>query len=194
MLKHSRCVDKECEVTVRYSTLEAVLDEQLRELCAGELHVARQLPKLIVEVSSAELKSELQKALESCHARLERLERVLKARGSSAERARLRVVDALIGRAADIAEHRGDDLLLDHGIVSVLRHLESYQRSTYESAREVASVLDASDVVETLELDLEEHGRMERYFTVLEEDMLDTIVARRGTGDKATHPWETAAR
>lgn len=192
ILKHSQDGDIGCEVIVRYSTLETVLDEQIREICVGEQHVARQLPRLILDVSSVELKGELRRALETSHARVERLERVLKARGVFAENARSRVVDALMAQAGDIAEHRGDDLLLDHGLVSVLRHLESYQRSTYESAREVASVLNAADVVAALESDLEEHGRMERYLMVLEEDMLDTIVARRAASDKPTHPRETA--
>lgn len=179
---------------MRYSTLETVLDDQLREIFVGELHIARQLPKLITDVSSSELKSQLGKALELCHARTERLERVLKTRNIVMGTSQSRVVDTIMKQASDIAQHRGDDLLLDHGLVSVLRHLESYQRSAYESAREVAIGLNAAEIVATLELDLEEHGRMERYFTVLEEDMLDTIVARRVAGDKANHPWEAATR
>jgi hypothetical protein len=83
---------------------------------------------------------------------------------------------------------------LDYGLVVILRHLESYQKSVYESAREVANGLSVTDVAATLELDLEDHGRMERYFTVLEEDMLDSIVARRGTNDKTRHPWEATTR
>jgi ferritin-like metal-binding protein YciE len=179
---------------VRYSTLETVLDDQLREIFVGELHIARQLPRLIVDVSSSELKSQLRKVLEQCHARIERLERVLKTRYLSIEAAQSSVVDTIMKQAADVAQHRGDELLLDHGLVSVLRHLESYQRSTYESAREVASGLNATDVVATLDLDLEDHGRMERYFTVIEEDMLDAIVARRMSSDASKHPWEAEAR
>ncbi len=194
MLRYSQDGDMESEVIVRYSTLDTVLDEQIREICVGEWHVARQLPRLIGDVCSVELQSQLRTALEACHARAERLDRVLKTRGVSAEHARSRVVDALMGQAAEVAEHRGEDLLLDHGLVSVFRHLESYQRSIYESAREVASVLNAADVVAVLESDLEDHGRMERYFMVLEEDMLDTIVARGAGGDKARRPRETAAQ
>lgn len=179
---------------MRYSTLETVLDEQLREIFVGELHIARQLPRLIVDVSSSELKSQLGKALEQCNVRIERLERVLKTRNLVMETAQSRVVDTLMKQATDVVQHRGDDLLLDYGLVSVLRHLESYQRSAYESAREVASGLSATDIVATLELDLEDHGRMERYFQVLEEDMLDAIMARRVTGDKTKHPWEATAR
>jgi ferritin-like metal-binding protein YciE len=179
---------------VRYSTLEMVLDEQLREIFVGELHIARHLPRLVVDVSSSELKSQIGKALEQCHVRIERLERLLKTRNLMVETAQSRVVDTLTKQASEVVQHRGDDLLLDYGLVVILRHLESYQKSVYESAREVANGLSVTDVAATLELDLEDHGRMERYFTVLEEDMLDSIVARRGTNDKTRHPWEATTR
>jgi ferritin-like metal-binding protein YciE len=179
---------------VRYVTLETVLDEQIRELLVGELQTARQLPRLMVDVSSSELKDQLKKTLEECHARIDRLERVLKTRHVGLEAGQSRVVDALIKQASDVTQHRGDDLLLDHGLVSVLRHLESYQRSAYESAREVASAISAADIVEALDVDVEQHGRMERYFTILEEDMLDAVAASQITSKRATRPWETAAR
>jgi ferritin-like metal-binding protein YciE len=181
-------------VTVRYSTLETVLDDQLREIFLGELHIARQLPRLIADVSSSELRSQLRKALDLCHSRIGRFERVLKRRSVVIEPVQSRVVGTIMKQALNVVRHGGDTLLLDHGLVSVLKQLESYQRSAYESAREVASGLNASDVVTTLELDLEDHGRMERYFTVLEEDILDAIVARGIAGDKVQHPREEAAR
>lgn len=179
---------------MRYATLETVLDEQLRELVLGELHIVRCLPRLIENVSSVELKSQLRKTEEEYQSRSERLERLLKVRDVVLQGSHPRVVDAFMRQGEEIVEHRGNDLLLDHGLVSVLRHLESYQRSLCESAREVAAVLSDDEITAALCRDMEEHGRMERSLTVLEEDMLDAIAARRISIEKVKHEREATAR
>jgi len=179
---------------VRYATLETVLDEQLKEIVMGELHVARNLLRFGEGVASSELKSQIRQAHDEYQGRSERLERVMKARGVAFQGVHPRVVDAFIKQGVDVVEHRGDDLLLDHGLISILRHLETYQRSLYESAREVANALDEEDVVAIVVRELEEHGRLERSLTVLEEDMLDAIVARRISASKPRSAGEEATR
>jgi ferritin-like metal-binding protein YciE len=164
---------------VRYATLETVLDAQLREILAGELHIARQLSRIMEGVSSSELKNQISKAVREYQSRAERLGRLFDEKKLPQQGAHSRIVEAFMRQCWELVEHRGDDLLLDHGLVSILRHVECYERSLCESAREVANALDDSDVIAVLELDLEEHGRMERYLTVLEEDMLDAVAARR---------------
>ena len=171
------------EVTVRYATLETVLDAQLREILAGELHVARQLSRIMEGVSSSELKNQLSTAVLEYQNRAERLERLLSEKKLLQQGAHSRIVEAFMRQCSELVEHRGEDLLLDHGLVSILRHVECYERSLYESAREVANALDAREVKAVLELDLEEHGRLERYLTVLEEDMLDAAAARRASAE-----------
>ena len=137
---------------MRYSTLETVLDTQLREILAGELYIARQLPRIAEGVSSSELRSQLGKAVQEYNARAERLERVLADRKVLAQGGHSRTVEAFIRQCAEIVEHRGDDLLLDHGLVSILRHLEVYERALYESAREVAHAIDAGHAHQELSL------------------------------------------
>lgn len=168
---------------MRYSTLDTVLDAQLREILAGELHIARQLSRVIEGVSSSELRNQLGKAVQEYQARAERLERVLSEKKLLQQGAHSRIIEVFMRQCLELVEHRGEDLLLDHGLVSILRHVECYERALYESAREVANALDATDVKAVLELDLEEHGLMERYLTVLEEDMLDAAAARRESRD-----------
>jgi len=168
---------------VRYATLETVLDAQLREILAGELHIARQLSRIIEGVSSSELRNQISKAVQEYQARAERLERVLSEKKLLLQGGHSRIVEAFMRQCSEIVEHRGDDLLLDHGLVSILRHVEGYERSLCESAREVANALEIADVRAELELDLEEHGRLERYLTVLEEDMLDAAAARRASAE-----------
>lgn len=179
---------------MRYATLETVLDAQLREILAGELHIARQLSRVMEGVSSSELKNQLGKAAQEYQTRAERLERVLREKKLLLQGGHSRIVEAFMRQCSEIVEHRGDDLLLDHGLVSILRHVEGYERSLFESAREVASALNVGDVRAELELALEEHGRMERYLTVLEEDMLDAVAARRASAEVTRRSGGAEAR
>jgi ferritin-like metal-binding protein YciE len=98
-----------------------------------------------------------------------------------------RAVDALLRRALDISEKRGDQTLLDLGITFVMREIEMVKISGYEASKLVAEVVSANESLKTVERCLLDEQQAERAWVVLGEDMIDTVgseVMRRAAADR----------
>jgi ferritin-like metal-binding protein YciE len=86
-------------------------------------------------------------------------------------------MDALLRRASEVAQSRGDDRLLDLALIFIMRKIESYEQGAYEDAKTVAEALNETEVISVLERHILEEGQQERSWTVLGEDMVDSLVA-----------------
>lgn len=158
-----------------YSTLDGLLNDQLLEIYAAEAHLVRAMPQFLEGASSSEFQSFLRIHLEETEKHLNGLDAVLSARGLSSAGAKCRVVDALIKHGSEIAERRGNEIILDLGLIFVMRQIENYERCAYEIARTMAETLNLVELVEILDQNLKDEEEMERSWTVLSEDMIDTL-------------------
>ena len=167
-----------------YQTLRSLLDLQLQELYAAEAHLARELKHYIDGAVSTELKSQLVKHKEDTEHHAEGLATLLQKRSLDLHGVTCRVMDALIKRGNEIIQSRGDDMLLDLGLVLTLRAIDTLEHSWYENAKTMAEALGEEEVVRVLNRYLREEGQQERSWTVLAEDMIDALVA---AASKAKH-------
>lgn len=159
-----------------YQTLQSTLDLQLQELYAAEAHLAKELKHFIDVAVSAEFKSQLEKHSKETEQHAQAMLTLLQRRNLDAHEAKCRVMDALIKRGSEIVQSRGDDMLLDLGLVLTLRTIEMVEQSTYEGAKTIAEALGEDEVVKVLERHLREEGQQERSWTVLAEDMVDALI------------------
>jgi ferritin-like metal-binding protein YciE len=155
--------------------LESLFNEHLQELHAAETHLVNEMPRLIQGALSSEFKSMLQQHAVQSEKHAAYLEGVLKQRGLPLHEIRCKPIDLLIKQGLEIAERRGDTVLLDLSLISVLRQIETYERCAYETTRTLAESLDLLDVVKTLDLHIQDEGQMEQSWTVLIEDMVDSL-------------------
>jgi ferritin-like metal-binding protein YciE len=165
------------EDVVTYSSLHALLDDQLQEMYAAEHDLVRRLPLLAEGASSTELKHCIQGHLEDTEKQLDRLEHILKARGVPLRGKTPRAIDALVRQGLEIVERRSNETLMDLGLIFVLRHIEDVERGSYEIARSIAEVVDCPDIIQTLDRSRDEEDQMERSLTVLCDDMIDSVAA-----------------
>jgi ferritin-like metal-binding protein YciE len=158
-----------------YSSLHTLLDEQLQELYSAEHELARRLPLIAEGASSSELKHSLHAHVEQTEKQLDTLEQILKARGVPQRGRNHRGIDALVRQGLEIIERRGNEMSMDLNLIFVLRHIEDLERGSYEIARSIAEVLEATDLVKTLDRLRNEEDQMERSLTVLSDDMIDMV-------------------
>lgn len=159
-----------------YQTLQSILDMQLQELYAAESHLARELKHFIDGAVSAEFKSQLAKHSQETEQHAQAMHALLQKRNIDAHEAKCRVIDALIKRGGEIVQSRGDDMLLDLGLVLTMRTIDIVEQSTYEGAKTIAEALGEDEVAMVLERHLREEGQQECSWTVLAEDMVDALV------------------
>jgi ferritin-like metal-binding protein YciE len=112
------------------------------------------------------------------HARY--LEGLLKERGLPLHAVRCKPIDLLLRQGLEIAERRGDTVLLDISLIAVFRHIETYERCAYETARLLAEALNLADIVKALDAHIRDEGQMEQSWTVLSEDMIDSLHKESG--------------
>ena len=160
-----------------YHNLKALLDLQLQELYAAELHLAKELKVLSEAAVSTEFKSQLMSHSQETENHVEVLGELLEKRGMGAHETRCKVMDTLLRRAGEISQSRGDDRLLDLALIFLMRKIESYEQGAYEDAKTVAEALNDTEVARVLERHIREEGQQERGWTVLAEDMVDSVVA-----------------
>jgi ferritin-like metal-binding protein YciE len=158
-----------------FRSVEELLDDQLQELHAAEVHIVKGLPALLDGAFSKELKSLLGGHIQESERHEQTLAVILKKRSISPHIGRCRVVDALLKRGREIAETRGSSVLLDVGLVFVLRAIEAYEHCSYSAAKTLAEALSLSEVVEALETNSRDEEKMEQACAVLSEDMLDAV-------------------
>jgi ferritin-like metal-binding protein YciE len=155
--------------------LESLLNEHLQELHAAETHLVKEMPRLIQGALSSEFKSMLQQHAVESERHADYLEGLLKERGLPLHEVRCKPIDLLLKRGLEISERRGDTVLLDLSLISVLRQIETYERCAYETTRTLAEALDLNNIVKTLDLHIRDEGQMEQSWSVLIEDMVDSL-------------------
>lgn len=161
------------------ATIRSFLIESLRKVAAVERQIAWGLPRVLGGVSSHELKSVVQEYLAETENHCERFETISKTLGESMADSRCFVSEAFTREAIAISERRGDDRVLDLAIMSVLRQMVHFEKSSYEIVRSIAEVCGEREVVEVVDEILTETEHTERSFILLTEDMMDSIAAKR---------------
>jgi ferritin-like metal-binding protein YciE len=162
-----------------FNSLSALLDDQLQELHAAEEHLAKNLPALLQGVYSAELRLLIEQHSKESESHEKNLAEILIKRGISPHAGRCKVVDALLKRAREVSEARGNSVVLDVALICILQSIGASERSAYESAKTVAESLNVSDVVNVLLVHAREENAREQSLTVLSEDMTDSMQTRR---------------
>ena len=160
-----------------YHNLKSLLDSQLQELYAAELHLSKELKMLFDVAVSKEFQSQLMRHSRETQNHVEVLGELLEKRKIGVQETRCKVMDALLRRASEVAQSRGDDRLLDLALIFIMRKIESYEQGAYEDAKTVAEALNETEVISVLERHILEEGQQERSWTVLGEDMVDSLVA-----------------
>lgn len=157
------------------SSLNAFLREQLQVLYAIEHDICRSLPKIIEGVSSTELKSLLKQHLQESERHATCLESVATQLQEKLSGGRCRAVEALLKEAVELTDRRGDDRVIDVGVISLIRYVETFEKAAYEVARAIAEVQGESEIEKILDNNLLDEERCEQSMTVLFEDIIDTI-------------------
>jgi len=166
----------ESEVVMLYSNLQSLLDAQLQERYAAEVHVSRELQGYIDGAVSSEFKVQLATHGEESERQAAALATLLKKRNLDSHHSKCRVIDVLIKKGYDIIQSRGSDTMLDLGLVFTMRAIAAYEQSSYEEVKTIAEALGECDVVKLLEKHLREEGQQERSWMALAEDMVDALV------------------
>lgn len=164
-------------------TLRAFFLHHLRFMYSGEHQLSKTLPKVLQGVSSQEVKSLIRDYQLQVEERCERLETISKIVTENLGGERCGVMEAFTKHVMSLSELRGEERVLDLAIMTVLRQVGHFEKSSYEIVRSLAEVLEESEVLKTLDGMLSQTEENERVLILLTEDMMDSLTHDRSTQD-----------
>ena len=162
-------------------TLRALFIQQLRLMYSGEHQLSKSLPKILQGVCSGEVKSLVRDYQLQVEERCERLELISKLVTENLAGERCGVMEAFTRQAISLSELRGDDQVLDLAIMTTLRQVGHFEKSSYELVRSFADVLGEEEVLKTIDGMLSQAEENERALILLSEDMMDSTSHDRST-------------
>jgi len=159
------------------ASLHTLLKNTIRRLDAAESQMAATLPRIAREVSSPELKDALCSYAGQTEQQLVRLESAAKVLRCSLSHSAHSGIEGLIRDLKNIGEEQGVAGVIDVALMAALKRIEFCEMSCYETARSLAEAVDEREVLEVLDDNLREEQGMERFLTVLSEELIDEFSA-----------------
>jgi ferritin-like metal-binding protein YciE len=152
---------------VKLTTLEKLLEDQLKDLYSAENQVLKALPKMAKAASTEELRDAFLTHREETEGQIERLDRVGKLLGIKLTGKKCKAAEGLIEEGKEILEADGPAAILDAALIMAAQRFEHYEISAYGSARTLAEHLGYADAAEILQETLDEESATDEKLTAI---------------------------
>jgi ferritin-like metal-binding protein YciE len=165
-------------------SLEALLEEELKDIYDAEKQLTKALPKMIKKATSGDLKEALQSHLQETEEHIDRVERAfelleLPARGKKCEGMQhlIKEGDEMIGEAEEEATR-------DAVMIASAQKVEHYEIASYGTLRTWANLLGHTEVASLFEETLEEEKQADQKLTDIAESFVNMAAAQEGDEDE----------
>ena len=104
---------------------------------------------------------------------VERLEQIFEGLDESAKGKTCKAMKGLIEEGSEILEEKGEDSVLDAGIIAAAQKVEHYEIATYGTLRTWADLLDEDEASGLLQETLDEEGEADKKLNDLAEEIVN---------------------
>jgi len=164
-------------------TLYDLLVDELRDLYDAENQLVKALPKVAAAVSSSELKEALEEHFEQTRGHVERLQDVFEHLGESPRGTHCDGMEGLLKEGQKMMEKKGEDAVIDAGIISAAQRVEHYEIAGYGCVISFAKRLGHSEAAKLLSEILEEEKAADEKLTEIAESAVN-VEAESGDGQE----------
>jgi ferritin-like metal-binding protein YciE len=161
----------------RFETLRDLYMDELRDLYDAEHQLLDALPKMEERASHDELKRAFRSHLEETRGQVSRLEQVFDKCGEKPERKTCVAMKGLIAEGEEILKARGDDDVIDAGLIGAAQKVEHYEIAGYGTVRTLARRLGFEDQARLLQQSLDQEGAADKKLTQIAESRVNVEAA-----------------
>jgi ferritin-like metal-binding protein YciE len=160
------------------SSLDALFEDELRDLYDAERQIIKALPRMIKATENDELRDAFEAHLEETRGHVERLEQVfamldLRVRGKHCSG-----MAGILEEGANLLTEDGDEAVLDAGYIAAAQRVEHYEITAYGTLIAWATTLGHENVTALLEQTLNEEKAADQKLSALAETSLNELAAR----------------
>jgi ferritin-like metal-binding protein YciE len=138
------------------STIEDLLDHELKDLYSAESQLIKALPKMAKSASHPQLKKAIESHLKETQEQLQRLTEIGESMGKKLTGHTCKAMKGLLEEASEFIAEDAPEEVKDAGLIAQAQRVEHYEISGYGSARAIAERLGLNEVVKRLEKTLNE--------------------------------------
>lgn len=162
---------------MKLESLKDLYLEQLKDLHSAETQLLDALPKMAERATSRDLKQGFEEHLQQTREQLNRLEQIFKDLGESPKGHTCEGMKGLIKEGEEMVKMKGDDKVIDAGLIAAAQRVEHYEIAGYGTVRTYAEMLGHSQHVTLLERTLREEERTDEKLSQLAESHINEEAA-----------------
>ena len=158
---------------MKLDSLRKLYLEELRDVYSAENQLLKALPKMAKGASSDELRQALEDHLEETQGQVERLEEIFEALGESPKGKTCQAMKGLVEEGSEILGEKGEESVIDAGIIAAAQKVEHYEIATYGTLRTWANLLGEDEAADLLQETLDEEGDADQRLNELAEEIVN---------------------
>jgi ferritin-like metal-binding protein YciE len=151
---------------MKLDTLKKLYVEELRDIYNAEQQLVKALPKIAKAASSDDLRDETK-------GHVERLEQIFEGLDESPKGKTCHGMKGLIEEGSEILDAKGEDSVLDAGIIAAAQKVEHYEIATYGTLRTWADLLNEDEAAGLLQETLDEGGEANNKLNEAAEEIVN---------------------
>jgi ferritin-like metal-binding protein YciE len=153
-------------------TIEDLLADEIKDLYSAEKQLTKAIPKMAKGSSDETLRAAFTAHLDETRAQVDRLEQVATILGIRATGKKCVGMEGCIKEGAEALEEKGDEKLLDLGLIGAGARVEHYEMAGYMTAISLAQRLSQGDVVTLLKASLAEEQAADKKLRTIASGLL----------------------
>jgi ferritin-like metal-binding protein YciE len=157
----------------KFTTMEELFIDELRDLYDAETQLTKALPKLAKAAISDQLRNAFEEHLEQTENQVERLKRIFELSSEKPTGKKCAAMVGLIKEGNDMVSESEETPVRDAGLIATAQKVEHYEISGYGSARTHAELLGNNEAVRLLEETLREEKQADQKLTQLAQSTIN---------------------
>jgi len=162
---------------MKFTTLEDILVDELKDLYSAEHQLEKALPVIAKAVDSEDLRSVFEEHLKQTHKHVERLEMICHKLDISPKGKKCVGMQGLIEEGAEILNSKGESEPLEAGVIGAAQRMEHYEIAAYGTARAHARQLGFTEIADLLDQTLTEEKQANDKLTYIAENKINVQAA-----------------
>ncbi|CAN5867338.1 ferritin-like domain-containing protein [soil metagenome] len=152
--------------------------EQLQDLYSAETQILKALPDMEKRASHPELKTAFKEHHQVTGEQVQRLEQIFDDLGKSPKGHHCKGMEGLLKEGQEMIKEKGDDDVLDAGLIAAAQRVEHYEIAGYGTVRTYADQLGHKQHADLLQRTLDEEGETDKRLTKLAEQLVNQDAMR----------------
>jgi ferritin-like metal-binding protein YciE len=161
------------------NTIQDLLGDEIKDLYSAEKQLTKAIPKMAKGSTDNALKAALTAHLQETQDQVSRLEKVGELLAIKVTGKKCVGMEGCIQEGAEALEEKGDDAVLDLGIIGAGSRVEHYEIAGYLTAISLATRLGATEVVGLLRESLAEEEAAEKKLRQIASGLLKSAPAEK---------------